>query len=301
MKRVYFFLAYFILILFLLVSCKNVKRDENENSTANESELLEGVEDISESISVFYLFPSPVEILERFKRTDMQYVPDVCNSVENAENYLTSKSKALNLGIYVTDLAYSSLMGRTSEALKYPEVIQSLSADIGISNESFISLIKRIQESISQKDSLLEISNDLYFSMIEYLEVGGQLATVAEISSGAYIESLYIALNSIVVYSDDNPLVKQIIDMKYPFENLLEQAEISNSNESSNVLIEYLNQVKLIFNDLDTDQSETIISENEEGEISIAGGASISMNEDNFIEMKKMLNQIRNKIPAPDS
>lgn len=301
MKQQRIFLLIPVIFAAFLSGCGNITRDGDRVDRSDETETFSGVDDLGESISVFYLFPSPVEILEKFENTEIGFVPDLVNAPEHEEKYLTSRSKALNLGIYITDLAYTSMLGRTSLALKYPDVIQSLSADLGISNESFKLLIRRIQDNISVKDSLVQVANDLYFEMVEYLESGGQTRTIAEISSGAYIESLFIGMNSVSVYSDDHPVVKEIIDMKYPFENLLAQAETADDEESENILIEYLNQVKDIFDELEPEESQTEIIRNEDGEIEISGGISFKMDEKSFLEMKDRIFQIRKKITdTPD-
>ncbi len=296
MKKIYFLFIFLLLAGVLFYSCKNITKDEASSQSSGNQGFSDDDIDFEGSVSVFYMFPSPMEILEQFEETELNYVPGLINDAGNSEKYLTSKARALNLGIYITDLAYTSLLGRTSEAMEYPEIIQSLSADLGISNESFKNIIKRVQDNINVKDSLIEISNDLYFALIEYLETGGQTTTIAEISSGAYIETMFIGLNSVDSYSVENAIVKQIIDMKYPFENLVAQAETTREEGSSNALLDYLNQLKSVFDELEPDQSDTEIIRNEDGEISITGGMSFAMNEENFNEMKSRATRIRTKI-----
>ena len=107
---------------------------------------------------------------------------------------------------------------------------------------------------------------------------------------------MFIGLNSVDSYSVENAIVKQIIDMKYPFENLVAQAETTREEGSSNALLDYLNQLKSVFDELEPDQSDTEIIRNEDGEISITGGMSFAMNEENFNEMKSRATRIRTKI-----
>ncbi len=290
MKRVFWIMSLTGLLIGI-VSCTNVNRDGNSNNGSDSLAIV-----LSEDESVVYLLPSPGEILLRFYSADIPYKPELLNSPANKDKYIGSKAQTLNLGVYITDMAYSALFERPTETVSYLESIQTLSTESGISSTIFESLLERSKANAGQLDSLANISNEAFSNMLEFLESGGKETLVAQISAGAYIESLYLAVQSIDTYSKDNPTLDMLIEMKYPMDNLLEKAKISSAEENDKSIVNYLIQISIIFNELDTNSEETIISQKSGGEISIGGGDEFTMDETSFNNLKNKVSEIRNKI-----
>lgn len=275
-------------LLLLAPSCTNIKN--NQKSGGDSQEINQNTDE-----SVLYLLPSPGEILLRFYSTDIQYKPELLNSPEYKDKYIGSKSQALNLGVYITDMAYSALFERSVETINYLEAIQSLSSESGISSGVFENLLARSKANAGQLDSLANISNEAFTNMLEFLENGGKETTIAQISAGAYIESLYVALQSIEDYSKDNETLTLLVEMKYPMDNLMQKAKNSIS-EGDTTIVNYLNEISAIFNELDTSGEETLITQEPDGVLSIAGGDDIRIDEKGFAALKNKVIEIRSGI-----
>jgi len=275
-------------------SCKNAepkKTNEQVTSLADSSDPA-----VKYYASVAFLLPSPGEILERFYNAEIEYNPELLNSPANKDKYLGSKAQALNLGVYISDMAYSALFERSSETVEYLESIQSLSAEAGISSTIFESLVVRSKANAGKIDSLVSISNEAFGNMLEFLETGGREITVAQLSAGAYIECIYIALESVEKYSETDKTLQLLTEMKYPMENLLEKAKSSASNDENSIIINYLNQISLIFEELETRTSKTIVTKNKPGSITIGGGSESKISKADFEKMKSQVSQIRKSI-----
>jgi hypothetical protein len=275
-------------------SCTTVQTKNNENQEKSISDSNKT--SLSGKESVVYLLPSPGEILLRFYSSDVQFMPELLTSPKNKDKYIGSKAQALNLGVYITDMAYSALFERSTETVNYLEAIQSLSVEAGISSNIFESLLTRSKANAGQLDSLVNISNEAFTEMLEFLETGGKEVTIAQISAGAYIESLYLALQSIEKYSEDNEAIKMLMEMKYPMDNLVENAKTAVPSESDQSILNYLNQISGIFNELDKTSAKTVVSETKTGEITISGGKEFVMNETNFNKLKIKVSEVRNNI-----
>ena len=288
-KFLYFLTGIGIIINCISCTCVNEKNavKENDNFTAIENKNFSNIQ---------YLLPSPGEILERIQGAKIQFQPDFVNSIANKDKYIGSRAQSLNLGIYITDMAYSALSGRASETAKYLETIQSLSSEVGISISVFETLIERAKTNAGIMDSLVNISNEAFANMSEFLEAGSQENTLALISTGAYVECLYLSLKSVSNYSDENPFLTLISEMKYPLDNLYERAQTNPQDENIQTVVNYLDQIILIFNDLDSKSSKTVISKDENGDLLVLGGDSINLNGDDFISLKDKIIEIRSKI-----
>ena len=280
-------------LVFAASGCKNRSGSETTPPVSLENFLDN---ETQESGSVFYLIPSPGEILERFQDVNFRYNPDLLNNPQNKANYLTTRARSLNLGIYITDLAYCANFERTTEAINYLEAIKSLGNELNISNSVFESLIERARKEIGHKDSLIAISNEVFYEMLGFLEDGGKIGAIAMLSSGAFIESMYLTLESVTDFGKQENLIRQIEELKFPLENLLAQSSSAGDDPNLNSISILLNEVNDLFTQLDTNQSIPVVVKNEEGEISLFGGKSYTLTEDDLTELKLKVREIRNSI-----
>jgi len=287
----------FLVIVHVLSACKFEKQREGEAVSA--SKIDSSLESLQEELNiledVLYLYPIPGEIIEGFFDAELEYKSGLVNSVEKKDSYLESRSQALNLGIYITDLAYSAKFGLTGEALGYLEAVYSLGTRVGVSTEVFQSLLDRAKENISDSDSIVHISNEAFYQMIFFLENSNKENTLAVISVGAYIESLYLVLETKELFIEDDPVFTQIGDMKYPLDNLLDRAKKLEGDKNVASIISYLISIHEIFDKLVVDETETAVSK-KEGKLVINGGSTFNLNAENFMEMKSAIRSIRAEI-----
>jgi len=94
----------------LLVSCSSGKKPDDEaflQSLENQTTAGAGVDE--EVInSILEQIPSPLEISVLLKESGSKYAPEILNSSNNLPKYNSNYKKALNLGVYGTDLGYTT-------------------------------------------------------------------------------------------------------------------------------------------------------------------------------------------------
>jgi len=297
MKKVLAATGLFAILVLLAMSCKNNRGTSEQTDRyqlVQKSDTL--LDEIQDAKSVVYLFPSPGEILFRFEEAGISFDPGLTNPAANASAYLTSKAKALNLGVYISDMAYCAVLGRTNEAIDYIDVIRELSSEAGISNSTFENLIDRAKANISNKDSLTVISTDLFMTLLEYLENGGRDNTIALVSAGAYIESMFLAISVAGEFSEDNKILIQLAEMKYPFDNLLQQIQQVKNDPNVASVLNYLETIKSIFDELGSESYAEMISKNEDGSITVMGGPAFAFNDQNYQLLRTEILEIRKNI-----
>ena len=287
-------LACLISCLILISSCNSNSGKRGQDGFKFDESSKKS--DIEITKSFIYLFPAPGDILDRFQEADIIFNQSFLHKAEHGDKYLNSRDKGLNLGVYVTDMAYSAMFSRSSMAVEYMDVIRKLSTDLSVSTSTFESLIERAKNNVSNGDSLVSISNEVFYNMIEFLENSGKESTIAVISCGAYIESMYIAMNSIEKYKEDDPIIQQITELKYPMENLLGHAETVSDDPNVQSILKYIEELNKVFEDLDREASK--VTKSEPGVISLSGGTVPELTEENFDLMKQKVTEIRDHITA---
>ncbi len=277
-------------------SCTNTGKETNNGNREQIEDLSNSETDSYDDELTFFLLPSPGEIIERLKEANIVYGKKFTNPISNSNNYIGLQSQALNLGIYVTDMAYSAVFTRSAETIEYLNIIQTMGNEINISSSAFKSLVERSKANIGNMDSLILISNDAFYNMIDFLESGGKENIISLISAGAYLESIYLAVCSVEEYEADNDILNQIMDLKYPLDNLRERASIIKNDPSITQTITFLNKIDSIFSEFNIIDEEMEVTETNEGGINISGGELIRLNEDDFLLLKNKIMEMRNSI-----
>ncbi len=278
-------------------ACKTGTQSEKESIAASEVDSsIEVLQDQWEILEdALFLYPSPGEIIEGFFNADLEYKHGLVNSVEKKDSYLGSRSQALNLGIYITDLAYLAKFGLTGEAVDYLDAVHSLSNQVGVSTEVLESLLEKAKANINNPDSILDVSDEAFCQMVAFLETSKKENTLAMISAGAYIESLYLVLESRNEFIEDDPLFDQIGETVAPFGNLMSRAKKFEDDQNVASIIKYLNLINQTFEQLKIEETETTVSK-EEGKLIIGGGVDLTFTAENFAEIKSTIHSIRTEI-----
>jgi hypothetical protein len=288
-------LAVLMFILLPLLSCKHGKTGDSGAGLDTISERI----DFSKSRvfnDINYRFPPPNDILEYMKNAGMKYNSGLVNKSDNYDKYLDICSQASNLGVYSADLGYLILFKKRTEAIDYFSVIHKLSDQLRISSAYDDEIIKRIKDNINNIDSLSVIAQDAYNYLLENLEVNNKQKVLAVISTGGFVESLYLALNLNDKFSAENRVIQRIADQKYALENLV--GYMDHYKKDPLIVASYSNllQLKQVYDGLQQIEEKTIVKTDKSGKVIFSGGTRLQINEKQFLELKKTVLEIRSKM-----
>lgn len=266
---------------------KSVKFEEDTSRYAQlESKIKE----------VYYRFPSPDEMFVIIDSIGLQFDNTLLLPTENAGKYLDSKSQALNLGVYIADLAYITLFERYKESVDYLQVIHQLSEKIRIASAFDENLVDRIEKNIRNIDSLRAISDDALTSLINYLVRNDKENTFAIISIGGIIEFYYLALNLVGDYKPENQNIQRIVDQKMAFDNLMKYSYEFSDDPNVSGTLEIVEPLSDFLNNITVVKVKTTITKTEDGRIIVGGGDKLKITEEEYNEFKILVGQIRKKI-----
>lgn len=115
---------------------------------------------------IFYSLPSPLETAMILKRAGAKYNEELLNPVENVSRYSTTRSMALNLGIYSTNLSYASLFDQTQASIRYMSASKKLAEGLGILNAIDESVIQKLEENVNNRDVIMDIISETFLNTI---------------------------------------------------------------------------------------------------------------------------------------
>ena len=279
---------------FLVAGCSG-SSDENEiqNVDIDSTDLVTADSTLQ---VVDYSVPTPNELFEIIKLQGGKQQMNLVNSLENSENYVDVKSKALNFGVYSADVAYLSCFGIGIDFLKYFKKIEELGEELGISGAFDQGVMERIENNEANADSLFTISNDTYYNSYMYLEENQKGVELSLIMAGGYIESLYIITNLVKTYSDSDPIVEKIGDQKVVMENLIDFITQYGDDASVADVITDLKSLSEVFEkNMTFQESSSKVSNSEDGTLMISGGGAYIMTKDAFDKIKAKSAELRLK------
>ncbi len=208
-------------MFFSITSCQQNQRQE-ATDLLNDSLIAEKVklddEVISEMISSV---PNPVEMSALLQKSGVVYSQELLNPAENITNFNTNFKRALNLGVYGTDLVYMNIYDRTIATLRYLSNVRDLASDLRVEQFFDYETLNRLSESSRNIDSVLFITNNGFDNMSRYLIDQGRGNLAVLISYGTWIESLYIATHVQTVPPNRETINIRIGEQKKVLDNII--------------------------------------------------------------------------------
>jgi hypothetical protein len=228
-KIVYLFSALFLL------SCGGTEKTE-EIISEEEIDTSFSEESKFNAQNVFNSLPDRTIILKLIEESKLEYNPDLLNNPTSVNNYALEAVKAVNLGIYGSDLSIASSFNQTQESMLFLKCVNVLATQLGVSAAFDQQIFERIDANESNKDSVIEIVTGAFRRVDEILKMNNRPATAAVILSGCWIEGLYVSCQ-LAQNTEAQAIVRTIIAQKESLKNLIVMLENVTLEEKSKFIL----------------------------------------------------------------
>jgi hypothetical protein len=217
-------LPLFIAATLIITSCgtSSSKRETTAKADSISKKLATDTTIIKDgAIPIFYNMYLSVEMSSLFQSIGATYNVKLLNSPDKTNVYNTSTDKALNLGVFAVDLSYSKYFDQFDQAGKYLKAMHKMSTDLGIPDDKFVVSLKRIENNLANKDSLVKIANELYSATETFLKQNERESAAAFIVAGGWTEAVFIATSLVSKKEKDMELMERIAEQKQSLDNLI--------------------------------------------------------------------------------
>jgi hypothetical protein len=241
--------------VFIFCSCgTGEKPDEIISDDENAEPTLE--ETRFNAQNVFNSLPDRKLVMKLIDENKIEYNGDLLNNPKAVNKYVTEFSKAINLGIYGSDLSISSSFDQTQESMVFLRCVNVLAQSIGVSKAFDTRLFERIEANANNKDSVVEIVTEAFREVDEILKYNNRPATSAVILSGCWIEGLYVSCNMAMAVNQEN-IIKAIIMQRESLKHLLVMMESVKLDKDGEYVREELKKLFAAFGDAEKASSFT--------------------------------------------
>ena len=250
MKRAITVIIIPILILSFsgLSSCKNrSEKKELQKIELNEVDTIK-----SEIEKNVYPLPTSAEVIKMLSELEVGYILGIANPVANARKYLTSTTKAVNMGVYGADLSYATLYNIQQEVLNYLDAIRSLANELNMSKIYDETLYDRIQKNFDNRDELVNILTEAFNNTYEYLSENDQQNLALLVVGGAWVEGMYLTTHVSEAAYQVAGISKVLIEQKESFDLFLDITKPYLDDPNVREFVDKLEPIRKVYSGLTT-------------------------------------------------
>lgn len=202
----------------LLASCSSpVNKQETKPDT-----LVIGGDDASAYTENLYQMPTPNELFQIVKSMSGEGQKRMMSAAKNVDRYVTTPKRALNFGVYATDLVYASTYKITSEVVRYYLTCKKLGDELGLAGSFNDSDFVRLERNLTRGDSLDVISNEAYERAYRKMQDERMGPTLALVLAGGWVESMHLVMRQVIQFDASDPLVARVADQKASLDHLID-------------------------------------------------------------------------------
>ena len=169
--------------------------------------------------------PTPNELFSIVRTLNGKGQKSAMSATPKADRFATLPGRALNFGVYATDLVYASNFKLTSEVVRYYLACKELGEQLGLANTFNSDMQRRLEKNITHGDSLDVLTNDAYYSAYQKLQQEQMGPTLALVLAGGWVESMHLVMAQAGGYDEKNPLLARIAEQKVSLEQLIDMME----------------------------------------------------------------------------
>jgi hypothetical protein len=236
----------------LLFSCgDNASSTDDAMASLADSTIMVKQKISNEAIkNIIQSIPSPIEISLLLKESGSVYNKTILNPHENYKNYNNQFKKAINLGIYSTDLGYVNIYSQNGDALDYLTAVKRLADDLNIGQFFDLETIKNMAMSSNNMEELLYMTMSNFEKINNYLQDKNRTEQSILILTGGWLEAVHISC-LMAEQKQNVELNEKIGEQKIILEKLVLLLNYYKQNQELALLLEDLNKLQEVYNDID--------------------------------------------------
>lgn len=214
-----------LFLIFLLTGCgDSTRKDEQEFQALQQADSVgkvnAGIDDAFVE-GILQQIPSPIEVSTLLQQSGAPYEASLINSVDNLSDYNSNFRKALNLGVFGTDLYYTNIYKKNIDGVALLDPIKSLANDLDIGQFFDIKTLSRLASNSENLDSLLVLTTQNFNEINGYLQDKKRSELSVLMLTGGWVEAMNILCQAYVHNPKNTELADHIGEQKIIMERLL--------------------------------------------------------------------------------
>jgi hypothetical protein len=154
------------------------------------------------------------------KESGSSYDRSLLNEADYKSKYNSNYQKAVNLGIYGTDLGYTNIYEQNQDGLDYMDAIKEMADGLSIGQFFDIETIGRLATNSKNLDSLLLITTQNFNEINHYLQEQSRANLSVLLLTGGWLEAMHITTQIAQKNPGNTALSETIGEQKIILDNI---------------------------------------------------------------------------------
>ncbi len=237
---------FFTLLSVIVFSCNSAKTDDAVDDNTDDNNVKSNQAIVNADL-IFSQLPMRDVVVGLVQLSKAEYNPETLNNPDNTTSYFSESKKALNLGVYGTDLNITNVFDQAQESNLFLSCVNSLAKDLGVGSAFDEKMIGRMEANRENKDSTLEIISGAFKTADSFLKANNRSGTSSLMIAGIWIEGVYCGCKTAQETSNDS-IVKTIFGQKKSLTPLIKLCESTSINNDAKYIIDDLKLIETIMN-----------------------------------------------------
>lgn len=284
-----------------LLACSSGKKPDEQAFLNSLDSAQEQGPTIDEEVinSILQQIPSPLEISVLLKESGTKYDFSLLNTPDNLSKYNSNYKKAMNLGVYGTDLGYTNIFEQNQDGIKYLASIKSLADGLNIGQFFDIETIGRLATNSKNLDSLLLITTQNFNNINHYLQTQSRANLSVLFLIGGWVEAMQITCQVAAKDLKNKDLQETIGEQKIILEQIVLLLSFYKADENMASLLTDMEALKAAFDKINityTYKESTMEIVNGVAVIKDNSTTTIDITPEDVTTIRNLTNEVRNKI-----
>ena len=279
----------------LLAACG----DDAPQQTGEAPHLVIGADSATAQVNSLYQMPTPNELFRIVRDLDGAGQKSALSPLQKADRFATLGGRALNFGVYATDMVYASNFKITSEVVRYYLACKDLGAQLGLTAGFDNAMQQRLERNLTHGDSLDVLTNDAYYAAYQKLQEDKLGPTLVMVLAGGWVESMHLVFSKVQAFDASSPLVTRIAEQKASLEQLVDMMEALKEDADVAAVRTDLIAIRSIFDQLTVVRSAHQ-GPSPSGRMVLGEDVSVSMTADKYAQLQQAVESLRSRITTPE-
>ncbi len=282
-----------IAALGLVTACGDEPAAQDTADTA--PVLVIGGEDTSAQPSSIYQMPTPNELFAIVRTLNGKGQKGAMSATPKADRFVTLSGRALNFGVYATDMVYASNFKLTSEVVRYYLACKDLGDEIGLSNAFNADIQRRLEKNLTHGDSMDVLTNDAYYGAYQKLQAEQMGPTLSLVLAGGWVESMHLIMAQLNAYDEGSPVLSRIAEQKASLEQLIDMMAQVKDDANVAPTLKGLMTIRDIYDQLNVVRTPNT-GRSSSGRMVLGDDVSVSITATKYDELKAAVTSLRDAI-----
>lgn len=262
--------------------------------------LVIGGDDAGTTATNIYQMPTPNELFGLVRDLAGDGHKQLLSPASNADKFVSRSRRAINFGVYATDLVYASSFKLNVEVARYYLTTKKLAEGIGVSSAFTDADFVRLESNLTRGDSLEVISNAAYMRAYEKLQEEQMGPVLVQVLAGGWIESMHLVIHQIQMLGKSDALMARVAEQKVTLEHLISMMEpLADDTEVAAVRAELL-ALREIYDAVNVKRVPHQGRSNS-GRMVLGDDITVELTDEKFVELAQAVKRLRDQWTAPEN